>query len=65
MLGEIIAEFVMLAIRHSNIQTYATYDAVYCAQQEKIGSTSHHASLPVGYFVQVVMWGDSNETCLK
>ena len=30
-------------------------------KQEKIGSTSHHALLPMGYFVQEVMWGNSDE----
>ena len=25
----------------------------------------HNAFLPMGYFVQVVMWGDSDETCPK
>ena len=33
--------------------------------EEKIYCTSHNALLPIGYFVQVVMWGDSDETVLK
>ncbi len=33
--------------------------------QDKISGLSHNALLPMGLFVQVVMWGDSDETHLK
>ena len=33
--------------------------------EENIQSTSHNALLPMGYFVQEVMLGDSDETHLK
>ena len=37
----------------------------YGVSQEKIWFPSHNALLLMGYFVQVVMWGNSDETCLK
>ncbi len=33
--------------------------------QQKTGNISHDALRPMGYFVQVVRWGNSDETCLK
>ncbi len=33
--------------------------------QEKISGPSHNAFAPNGIFVQVVMWGDSDETYLN
>ena len=33
--------------------------------EEKIQCTSHNVLLPIGYFVQVVMWGDTDETCFN
>ena len=32
---------------------------------EKVSCTSHNALLPMGYFEQVVIWGDSDERHLS
>ena len=32
---------------------------------EKISGPIHNALLPMGFFLQVVMWGDTDETVLK
>ncbi len=40
-------------------------EAMQCGRdvaQEKISGPSHNALLPMGFFVEVVMWGDSDET---
>ena len=37
----------------------------YYLAEEKISGPSHNALLPMGFFVQVVMWGDSDKTHLK
>ncbi len=34
-------------------------------KEEKISGPSHNALFPMGFFVKVVMWGDSDETYLK
>ena len=51
---------------HQNSKTnYAHQKALNWDKQEKVRCTSHNALIPMEYFVQVVMWCDSDKTCLK
>ena len=43
----------------------ANITVLHAVNQEKISGPSHNAFAPNGIFVQVVMWGDSDETYLN
>ena len=57
----------MLPLLHQNIPLHVTlfYFLTHYAIPEKIPRPTHNASLPMGYFVQVVMWVVSDKTYLK
>ncbi len=54
-----------LFLHWSHISSYSSLNTSLNYTQLEIWSTTHNVLFPMGYFVQEVTWGDSDEPCVR